>query len=259
MSEHHLTVKAFTLSAFSIREADRLLQLLTREHGLISAYAGGAARPKSRFVSCSMPFTLSEFVLYVKSGRYSVKNADVLYAFHGIHGDYERLAEASRLASLFADAARFDSGHTEMYELFGYALYALADRDDPAFSAALAAMRLMAGIGFAPHLANCVVCHAEAKAPFAFSRSAAGTLCTLHRAGVDDVTFMPEYLLRVLLHAERAPLERLLTVQSGEQERQLVLQWIWHYIEYTMEKAYPGLQPPEIIRWKKKEDARREV
>lgn len=243
----NITLKAFTLSAFKIKEADRLLHLLTKEHGLITAYAGGAARPKSRLVACSTPFTLNEFELYTHKGRYSVKNADVIYAFAGIREDFDKLSEASRLAQVFEDATRFESGDTDLFELFGYALYALADRDWPQLHAALASLRLLAAIGLAPFIGRCVTCQAALTAPYAFSFQASGTLCKTHRRDIYDLMPLNENLAALLRHAVSAPLPRLFTVQVPHGLGIDMIEWTWHYLEYQLEKAYPGLLMPEAL------------
>lgn len=246
MAERHITLKAFTLSSFNVKNADRLLHLLTKEDGVITVYAGGAGRPKSRLLACSTPFTLSEFELYKAGDRYSVINADIIYAFPGIRGDFDRLEEASRLARLVEDATRFDIGSSGLYDIFGYALYAIADRPDPALSAALAALRIVAEIGFAPHLQRCVTCQASLVAPYRFSQRASGALCKRHEAGYYDLQSMALPLVQVIEHAIHVAFERVLTIQISEPLKTEVTTWIWRYIEFQMEKSYPGFYLPDV-------------
>lgn len=248
----NITLKAFTLSAFKIKEADRLLHLLTKEKGLITAYAGGAARPKSRLVACSTPFTLNEFELYTKGGRYSVRNADIIYAFAGIRSDFDKLAEASRLATLFEDATRYEADDPDLFELFGYALYALADRDDPSFHAALTALRLLAMIGLAPFIGSCVSCQIALSSPYMFSWSESGTLCPTHQRERVDLTLISDALARLLKHAIDTPLPRLFTCKANQRLKNDMIEWVWRYLEQQLEKAYPGLLLPGAIDLAKK-------
>jgi len=99
--------EAVVLRTHKLAEADRIVTLLTREHGRVRAVAKGVRRTTSRFGSRLEPFTHVDLMLAVGRNLDTVTQAETLSSFSGTLGnDYERytagtvmLETAERLAS----------------------------------------------------------------------------------------------------------------------------------------------------------------
>ena len=86
------------------KDFDSILTLLTKEKGVITAYARGvrkrgALRAATELLSCSC------FVLFSNRDRYSVDKADLVRLFMGVRSDVEKLALASYFCELTMQTA----------------------------------------------------------------------------------------------------------------------------------------------------------
>ena len=82
---------------------DRVVVILTRERGKLSAAARGCRKPASRLFSCSEMFTFGEFVLYEGRNRMTVDNCEVRERFYPLREDLHRFAAGAYMTSV-ADA-----------------------------------------------------------------------------------------------------------------------------------------------------------
>ncbi len=82
-------------------ERDRILTLLTPEHGRITVLARSVGKNKKQSVLYAQNFVFSHYVLFKGKGMYVVDSAEVAESFYGLRQDITRLA----LAQYFADVA----------------------------------------------------------------------------------------------------------------------------------------------------------
>ena len=101
----HITTEAIVLRARSVDEFDCVLTLLTKERGVISAYARGAKKPRGTLRVPTELLSYSCFVLFSNKERYSVDRADLEGVFMGVRGDVCKLSLASYLCELTAETA----------------------------------------------------------------------------------------------------------------------------------------------------------
>ena len=97
---------AVVVRTYDFGEADRIIVLLTQQHGVVRAVAKGVRRAKSRFGSRLAPFVHLNVQLYPGRNLDTITGADTVAFFAtGIIDDYERytagcamLEAAERLA-----------------------------------------------------------------------------------------------------------------------------------------------------------------
>ena len=166
--------KGVVLRTQKLGEADRIITLLTREHGRIKAVAKGVRRTKSRWGARLEPTSHVDLQLYAG------KSLDIVTQAVGLDNyadqlteDYQRWTVAS---ALLEAAERFTSHEHEpalqQYLLLVGALKALASESyDPSLILDAYLLRSLAVAGYAPSLTSCSVCEAEGPHKF-FSRSA---------------------------------------------------------------------------------------
>ena len=92
--------KAVVLSARNMEEHDRLVTLLTQDHGLVTAYAKGARRQKGTMASATEQLSYSAFQLFQNRDRVFVDKAEAETIFFSIRQDMDRLALASYFCQL---------------------------------------------------------------------------------------------------------------------------------------------------------------
>jgi DNA repair protein RecO (recombination protein O) len=173
---------ALVLHHFDYAETSRIVRLVTREGGLVSAVAKGARRPRSPIGSATDLFSSGQAQLYVKSGRelHTLAAFEVRRSRTHLAGDLDRFAAANAIAELVLLFARDGSG-APLYEMLETAFDALAgDSGAAASDTGLAwAWRLVAHFGFAPTVDTCAMCGIELDSDqdASFSHRAGGTVC----------------------------------------------------------------------------------
>ncbi|GAA4114389.1 DNA repair protein RecO [Nocardioides fonticola] len=175
--------EAIVLRTHKLGEADRIITLLTRQHGRVRAVAKGVRRTTSKFGSRLEPFTHVDLQLADGRNLDTVTQAETLTPFHaGIGLDYERytagtvmLETAERLASEEREPA------LQQFLLLVGGLRALVAGEKPA-GAILDSylLRSLAVAGYAPSFEACAHCGLMGPHRW-FNPSMGGMLCTTCR------------------------------------------------------------------------------
>ncbi len=141
----------------NLGEADRLVTVLTRDRGKITAVARGARRPRSRLGGRLEPAT--RFRALVGEGRNLdiISQAEVVDSYSTLRGDLERMGQAAVVLELADRALAEREPHPEAFRLLAAALQLMAGGALPPAVAWFAA-RLLALTGHRPSLDRCAVC-----------------------------------------------------------------------------------------------------
>lgn len=141
------------------KDADKLLTVLTREHGKITVKARGVKSGRSRSKAACQLLTYSEFTLLEKQGRYVITEAVPKEMFSELRTDIELLYLASYFAQVTEAVAQEEDASPELLALLLNALYALAKLKKPQkLVKAVFELRLACITGFLPDLRGCAVC-----------------------------------------------------------------------------------------------------
>jgi DNA repair protein RecO (recombination protein O) len=97
--------EAIVLRTYPLGDADRLVSLLTRDHGRLRGVAQGARRPKSRFGAALEPLTYLRVWFYERETRdlVRIRQCEILESFLDVHQDY-RSSLAMSLAAEITEA-----------------------------------------------------------------------------------------------------------------------------------------------------------
>ena len=179
---------AIVLSALRYSETSKIVRLATREHGVQSAIAKGALRPRSRFGAALQFLSEGQARLLVKEHRelHILASFDLLRLHAGLAADLERYATASALAEVMLRFAPADP-HPESYDLLREALSLLEIAPAPELEALgfRVLWQLVSALGFAPALEACVRdgTSLPEEGGLSFSTREGGALCPACAAG----------------------------------------------------------------------------
>lgn len=150
---------AIVLSALRYSETSKIVRLATREHGVQSAIAKGALRPKSRFGAALQLLSEGQAQYLAKEHRelHVLTAFDLQHLPMGLTADLTRYATASALAEVMIRFAPADP-HPDSYDVFRNALHALeqAPLDEVEALGFRTLWHLVSVLGFAPSLDACV-------------------------------------------------------------------------------------------------------
>ena len=140
-------------------EADRILSLLTLEHGLKKGFARSARNSRKRFGSALEPFTQATF--YWREGRgalWSLQEAELLNPRFGLRKDFELLAVASYGVELVELLLVEGEPQPQIYAILNSFLDYLNSGGEPDIARLLLELRLVYLLGYMPHLLHCSEC-----------------------------------------------------------------------------------------------------
>ena len=229
-----LLTPAIVLGALRYGETSRIVRLATREHGVQSAIAKGALRPRSRFGAALQ--LLSEGQAHLLPSRSSDLHTlvafDLTATHSGLGRQLERFAAASALAEL---AARFvpPVANAALYDELRHdvELIELAPPDAIGVVALRAMWRLIAQLGLGPTLTRCARdAAALPEGTAAFSLRDGGFLCTTcARLGATTRLDTGDRADLVALLTPGAELP-LLDDRDAAAHRRLLLRWVREHL-----------------------------
>ncbi|MGO8687702.1 MAG: DNA repair protein RecO [Candidatus Dormibacteria bacterium] len=196
------TDEGIVLRRVNYGEADRILTVLTREHGKLGVIVRGVRRPGSRMAAQTDLFERSRMQLAEGRGELLVlaqaQRASGPPA--GIAGDSRRAACAAVVAEL---TDRVLEGHHPDAEVFGLVAAALDElsqpHHDPRRALVWFARQMIDRLGYAPELQRCVSCSGRLEeAAAAFSAAGGGLLCPACRPGDPAAIDCPVRVIKVL-------------------------------------------------------------
>ncbi len=154
--------KGIVLRSIRYGEADRILDLYTRDAGLVSVIAKGIRRTKSRFGGRLEPLSCVDFLAYEGRTLDTVTQVEVLRSFHGVRENLKRLVTAGAMISAVRALSGGDEADRRVFNLLYHALDALEGRET-GFEAVGAAFALKLSIlaGYTPRLDVCVSCERD--------------------------------------------------------------------------------------------------
>ncbi len=154
----NFSVDALVLRTQNYRESDRLCTLLTRNRGVIYAYARGARSLKNKNFASTQQLSFARFTLFSSRDRYIVDETHLEHIFAAVLSELERLSLAQYLCELAEELTPPEMSEPYLM-LMLRALHSLAKRNRPLpLIKAASEMRLMSMSGFMPDLIMCSEC-----------------------------------------------------------------------------------------------------
>jgi len=158
----YLKLEGLVLRETEYADADKLLTVLTREHGKMTLRARGVRRKTSPCKSACQLLTFSEFTVFEYRGRATINEAEPKEMFLGLRSDLELLSLASYFAQVAEVVSQEDSPNGQLLSLTLNSLYALSRLRRPqALVKAAFELRVACLAGYEPTLDGCVLCGAE--------------------------------------------------------------------------------------------------
>ena len=201
--------RAFVVRTYDFAEADRVIVLLTRDHGLVRGVAKGVRKSKSRFGSRLQPFVDVDVEVYPSksNGLSTITGADtVTYYGHKITDDFDRYTAACAVMET-AERLSFDQGDPVLFSLVEEALERLQRAEHPTLVLDSFILRATEHAGWGLSLFNCANC--EAPGPHkAFNAAIGGAVCNNCRPpGSADVNPEVLHTMWLIQHGRAADAE----------------------------------------------------
>lgn len=233
--------EAVIIRTHKLGEADRIVTMLSRYHGLIRAVAKGVRRTTSKFGSRLEPFMVVDIQLHEGRNLDTVNQVETLNAYGGqIIEDYPAYTAATVMVET---AEKLAGGETspQQYLLLVGGLRALANKDhDSSLILDSYLLRALSVAGWAPNFTDCARC-GKAGLHQDFVLQAGGMVCTDCRiAGAVKLNEASAKLLGALLAGDWEYAD-----QTDESTRASASGVVAVYSQWHIERGLKSLQHVE--------------
>lgn len=249
MSKHDRAIRtpAIILRRRDMGEADRILTVITPEHGKLDVIAYGARKPLSRKTGHVELFTLADMLINKHKTPATLSQVDMVSAFEPIRNDLTLGAYASYAVELLDSFTQ--TGDEDLHGLFDLlrdTLARLCVVDDSRLVLRYYEQHLLKLTGFAPELNYCVVTgeSVEPNDQF-FSFADGGAVSAEVGARQPNLARMSFRALRLLRHLQRSDWQTVAALKLPDDLHRDVEALMLGYLTYTLESQ---LQSVTFIR-----------
>lgn len=225
----------------SIGEADRLITVLTKDNGVVTAYASGVKSIKSKRGVGTSLLSYSNFS-FTKSGKnLRVSEATPIKLFFSVDSDIEVLAVSQYFCELCAVFEPTEKSAAEFLRLILNSLYFLNEKKrSPYIIKAITELRIAACSGYCPNLLACSACGAFEDEVMYFNLEN-GSLYCKNCDHPQSCSPLSTTLLKAMRHIVYSPFERLYSFSVPEKESRELSDITEKYILYQTERSFKTL------------------
>ena len=148
-------------------ETSKIITLITKDFGKISAIANNVRGAKSHLLSGLSLFTYSDIVLYEGKGKdslFRINEINVIESFKGIRESIDKMAYASYFSEIINKAVNENNPENELLGLFLNSLYMLnSDLADFRILKTAYEIKIAQISGYAPSFSECGKCGLKEK------------------------------------------------------------------------------------------------
>ena len=247
--------KGIVLRSIRYGEADRILDLYTRDAGLVSVIAKGIRRTKSRFGARLEPLSCVDFLAYEGRTLDTITQVEVLRSFHGVRENLKSLEAAGGIAANVRALSGGDEADRRVFNLLYHALDALEARTGDMVSIEAAfSLKLSVLAGYAIRLDACISCErdpdeaAEGEHPY-FAPAFGGVLCADCRTATADSFPLPSDTLAALQNLVVRPIREVAVEKWLEESvRRVVSAHVLAHAPGTLSEALLAAPNPRTLR-----------
>lgn len=177
--------RGIVLRSYRLGESDKILRIITREHGKRSAVAKGIRKTGSRFGGRLEPLSCARLLMHRGRSMDTIKQVETVTSFRRVREDLELFVNGSAMAELVDNIAVEQQPQPELFDLLFLALRLMLERPERAvFVRTFFEFEAMAAAGFELMLSRCAGCGGEVPGDRGFlSLHLGGYVCERCRSG----------------------------------------------------------------------------
>ncbi|MBQ6840612.1 MAG: DNA repair protein RecO [Bacilli bacterium] len=153
-----IEVKGFILKETPYGESSKIINVLTKDKGLIGIMCKGAKSMKSKLRSCTQAFTYGVFNLYYKEDKLStLVSVDVIDPLKNIRQDLTKISYVTYLSELTSQVIK-ESGPNNIYDNFINTILKIEEGLDPIILTNILELKYLPLLGVGLNLDGCIRC-----------------------------------------------------------------------------------------------------
>ncbi|MBR5662578.1 MAG: DNA repair protein RecO [Bacilli bacterium] len=169
-------VEGIVLKETPYSETSKIIQVLTKEYGLISIIAKGASSIKSSLRGLTIPFLYGKFSISYKENKLSIlKTGSIIKLYGSKTKDLKLYAYISYLSELSYNVLK-ENNNLEIFEILKNGLDKIEDGFNPEVIKNIIEFKYLDYLGITPNFDICQKCN-QIKDPYAIDGKIGGFIC----------------------------------------------------------------------------------
>lgn len=201
-------VEGIVLGETNYSESSKILNILTKEYGLIGVMSKGSRNLKSKLRAVSRKLIYGKFHIYYKEkGLSTLIGVDVISSFNNIITDLEKVSYASYIIDLTNQVLKQNEDE-HIYDLLIETLLKMEEGLSSLILTDILELKLLEYLGVSPNLDGCSICGSN-KDIITLSSTAGGYLCRncYHDEGI--ISDKAIKLIRMFYYVDIASITKL--------------------------------------------------
>ncbi|MDF2523933.1 MAG: repair protein RecO [Clostridiales bacterium] len=223
-------------------EADKIITILSRSLGKISAFAKSARRTKSSLSAGSQFLCYSDYVLFKGKEMYSINTSDIIEPFYNIRNDMVKLTYCAHMVDILNDVIQEEQPSAKVLQLFLNTLHVLDKTDkSPELLIRIFEVRFLTILGYAPQVTSCINCGSEELTEQVFSFDKCGILCSNCRKKDSNSMSMSTGVVKALQHIVYSRIKDLFSFSLSDQVLDELSKFSRRYVKDRLDRNYTKL------------------
>ena len=201
-------IECIIVSVNDFKESSKILNIFTKEYGVIGVIAKGCKSIKSTLRSVTDRLTYGYFYMNYREDKLSVlSSVDVINPFKNIKKDIECISYASYILDLATQVYK-QNNSSDIYKLLIDSLIKINELYDPMVITNILELKYLDYLGVMPILDRCSVCGSE-KSIATLSSSRGGYICNNCLKNDRMVSAKTIKLIRMFYYVDISKIEKL--------------------------------------------------
>lgn len=224
----------------NVGENDKLLVILTKDHGIIRAFADGVRRMKSKNSAATSLLCYANFTLYQNKDTYKVGDSSPIELFFDLRYHLEELALAQYFCEMAIKLTPEEFEPTDILRLLLNSLHFLTKQNKPInIIKAVTELKLTSLSGFMPNLTVCADCGEEEA--FRFSYSEGCLFCLDCSKELNDTTVLNPTVLAAMRHIIYSDFSKIYSFEIPEKDAEILSLITEKYVSVQSEYKFKTL------------------
>ena len=156
-----IEVEGIVIKEIDYKESSKILNVLTKEYGVIGIVSKGCKKIKSKLSGVSRNFCYGTFHIYYKEDGLSTLIAvDLINSYSNILKDLEKISYSIFLLDLFNQTLK-DNNDNNLFYLLKSSLDKINDNFDPLVITNIVEVKLLDFLGVKPSIDSCSICGSD--------------------------------------------------------------------------------------------------
>ena len=220
-------VEGIVLKETLYSETSKIIQVLTKEYGLISIIAKGASSVKSSLRSLTIPFLYGKFLISYKKDKLSIlKSGSVIKLYGSNTKDLKIYAYISYLSELTYNVLK-ENNDKDIFETLKDGLDKITEGFNPEVIKNIIEFKYLDYLGITPNLDICQKCNEE-KEPFAIDGKAGGFIC---KDCYKDEIKVPSNYKKILNRFQDVDIKEIKEIKLSKEDERIIKTFLDEYYE----------------------------